>query len=144
MVHQHSCTSPLLGYPSCHSRCRKLRTTSNKYVRKARLTMRWNLLPLYPCGRPKWFFDSPVQNCRKFSAVLGTTSAKSSNFMRPSFSPTVLISMAYGSASGGQGSKMKLHSSRAHSKSSNGHVVAGSVLARSKKTPKWIWHEGRR
>ena len=50
-------------------------------------TIRWNLLPLYPCGRPNWLFVSPVQNWRKFSAVLGTRSAKSSNWMRPNGSP---------------------------------------------------------
>ena len=57
---------------------------------RASLTMRWNLLPLYPCGRPRWFFVSPVQNWRKFSAVLGTTSRNSSNFMRPNASPATL------------------------------------------------------
>jgi hypothetical protein len=53
------------------------------------LTTRWNLLPLYPCGRPRLLLLSPVQNCRKFSAVLGTTSAKSSNWIRPRGSPAV-------------------------------------------------------
>merc|ERR1712039_797065 len=38
---------------------------------------RWNLLPWWP----KPF--SPVQSARKFSAVLGTTSSKSSKLMRP-------------------------------------------------------------
>jgi hypothetical protein len=36
---------------------------------------------------------SPVQNWRKFSAVLGTTSAKSSKVMRPRGSP---IGVSYG------------------------------------------------
>src|SRR3569833_539239 len=49
--------------------------------------MRWNLDPLYPCGRPRWFFVSPVQNWRKFSAVFGTTSLKSSKVIRPRGSP---------------------------------------------------------
>ncbi len=31
--------------------------------------------------------NSPVQNCRKFSAVFGHTSAKSSIFMRPAAMP---------------------------------------------------------
>lgn len=51
------------------------------------LTIRWKRLPLYPCGRPIESLDSPVQNCRKFSAVFGTTSLKSSKVMRPSGSP---------------------------------------------------------
>lgn len=49
-------------------------------------TIRWNLDPLYPCGRP-WDLYSPVQNCLKFSAVLGTTSLKSSKVILPSGSP---------------------------------------------------------
>lgn len=53
-------------------------------------TTRWNLLPLYPCGLPLEFLLSPVQNCRKFSAVRGVTSAKSSILMRPSGSPVVI------------------------------------------------------
>lgn len=48
--------------------------------------MRWNLEPLYPWARPL-FLLSPVQNWRKFSAVLGTTSLKSSKVIRPRGSP---------------------------------------------------------
>jgi hypothetical protein len=54
---------------------------------KEKLTMRWNLEPLYPWGRPRLFLVSPVQNWRKFSAVRGTTSLKSSKVMRPRGSP---------------------------------------------------------
>lgn len=52
------------------------------------LTIRWNLEPLYPCGLPLTLY-SPVQNWRKFSAVRGTTSLKSSNVIRPNGSPIV-------------------------------------------------------
>jgi hypothetical protein len=34
---------------------------------------------------------SPVQNCRKFSAVLGQTSPKSSIFIRPAETPVFVI-----------------------------------------------------
>ena len=37
----------------------------------------WNCEPLKPSGTPSFLY-SPVQNCRKFSAVLGVTSAYSS------------------------------------------------------------------
>lgn len=51
--------------------------------------MRWNLDDLYPWGLPEASLVSPVQNWRKFSAVLGVTSLKSSNVMRPSGSPVM-------------------------------------------------------
>lgn len=51
------------------------------------LTTRWNFEPLYPSGLPPRPLVSPVQNCRKFSAVLGTTSGKSSILIRPRGSP---------------------------------------------------------
>ena len=46
------------------------------------LITRWNDVPLNPVGMPSRL-NSPVQNCLKFSAVLGTTSANSSIMMRP-------------------------------------------------------------
>jgi hypothetical protein len=52
-----------------------------------RLTTRWNLEPLYPRGRPRLLRVSPVQNWRKFSAVLGVMSLKTSILMRPRGSP---------------------------------------------------------
>jgi hypothetical protein len=54
------------------------------------LTTRWNLHPLYPCGCPRLVFVSPVQNCRKFSAVLGTIFLNNSILILPSFSPVCL------------------------------------------------------
>lgn len=51
------------------------------------LTTRWNFEPLYPSGLPPRPLVSPIQNCRKFSAVLGTTSGKSSILIRPRGSP---------------------------------------------------------
>ena len=42
----------------------------------------WNVEFLYPKGTPS-FFISPVQNCRKFSAVRGTMSAYNSIRIRP-------------------------------------------------------------
>lgn len=54
-------------------------------------TTRWNLLPLYPWGRPATLC-SPVQNCLKFSAVLGTVLANKCILMRPSGSPAREIS----------------------------------------------------
>ena len=50
-------------------------------------TTRWNLLDLYPRGRPCAFLLSPVQSWRKFSAVRGVILAKSSIFIRPNGSP---------------------------------------------------------
>jgi len=42
----------------------------------------WKVQPLNPIGTPSRLY-SPVQNCRKFSAVRGTESANSSNLIRP-------------------------------------------------------------
>ena len=42
----------------------------------------WKQAPLNPIGTPSFLY-SPVQNCLKFSAVLGTTSANNSNLIRP-------------------------------------------------------------
>lgn len=54
---------------------------------------RWKLAPLYPVGTP-FRRNSPVHICRKFSAVLGTTSAKSSICIRPAGTPPIATSAA--------------------------------------------------
>ena len=55
--------------------------------------MRWNVVFLYPIGvRSRWFLCSPVQNLRKFSAVLGQTSAQSSIVTLPTAAPPIVTS----------------------------------------------------
>ena len=45
---------------------------ANKSGMTTHATHRWNVAPLYPCGR-EFTRYSPVHNCLKFSAVLCTT-----------------------------------------------------------------------
>merc|ERR1719227_26702 len=54
------------------------------------LMTRWKEHPLKCRGTPDAVFpDSPVQSCRKFSAVFGTTSAKSCKRTRPRGDPPI-------------------------------------------------------
>mmetsp|Transcript_177 Transcript_177/g.772 ORF Transcript_177/g.772 Transcript_177/m.772 type:complete len:218 (+) Transcript_177:3300-3953(+) len=63
---------------------------SPPWIMKSLMT-RWNSTSLYPCGKPP-FLCSPVQNCRKFSHVLGTTSPRSSMMILPAGSPPISMS----------------------------------------------------
>mmetsp|Transcript_7574 Transcript_7574/g.33414 ORF Transcript_7574/g.33414 Transcript_7574/m.33414 type:complete len:231 (+) Transcript_7574:3288-3980(+) len=63
---------------------------SPPWIMKSLMT-RWNSTSLYPCGKPP-FLCSPVQNCRKFSHVLGATSANSSILILPTSAPPMVTS----------------------------------------------------
>jgi len=63
---------------------------SPPWIMKSLITL-WKVEPLYPRGTPS-LFNSPVQNCLKFSAVLGTMSAYSSIKIRPISTPPTLTS----------------------------------------------------
>ena len=65
----------------------RTRIKSPPWTMKSR-SIRWNEQSLYPCGTPVRTY-SPVQNCRKFSAVFGHTSAQSSIWSRPAAVPPI-------------------------------------------------------
>ena len=58
-----------------------IKSQLSPWIMKSLMTL-WKDEFLYPKGTPSLFI-SPVQNCRKFSAVRGTTSANNSIKTRP-------------------------------------------------------------
>lgn len=69
-----------------------LRIEETRWQRRKTHTTRWNLDFLYPIGFPSGPRACPVQNWRKFSAVLGTVLLYSRIFIRPRGSPPSVMS----------------------------------------------------
>ena len=82
----------------------------------------WNVEFLYPKGTPS-FFISPVQNCRKFSAVRGTMSAYNSIRMRPK---NVMV-------------KYKTHFAREKFEGPHGHLPISTPPTLTSKKTTGLW-----